>query len=65
MIEKAGAKGLHVGGALVSSLHGNFIVNEGGKASDVRALIDAVKEKVYKETGHILEEELRFIPYEG
>lgn len=64
LIEQCGLKGTKIGGAQVSSLHANFITNEGGKAEDIRALIDHVKERVQKETGYILEEEIRFIPYE-
>ncbi|MFR5828875.1 MAG: FAD-binding protein, partial [Adlercreutzia equolifaciens] len=41
LIEAAGCKGAEVGGARVSDVHGNFIVNRGGaSAADVRALMD-------------------------
>ncbi len=64
LIESCSLKGLACGGASVSERHANFIVNDGGTAKDVRQLIDEVKRRVYEETGQILEEELRFIPYE-
>jgi UDP-N-acetylmuramate dehydrogenase len=47
LIEQAGLKGRRVGGAAVSTLHANFIVNEGGAtAEDVRALIRIVQAEV-------------------
>lgn len=65
LIDKSGLKGMEVGGVKVSEKHANFIVNtKEGKASDVLDLIQKVKEKVYKETGILLEEEIRLIPYE-
>lgn len=50
LVEKAGLKGYKIGGAKVSELHGNFIVNTGdATASDVLALIqhiqNVIKEK--------------------
>lgn len=64
LIEQCGLKGKQIGGARISELHANFIVNQGGSAEDVRKLIREVQEKIYQETGLILEEEIRFIPYE-
>lgn len=58
-IEKAGLKGLRIGGACISEKHANFIVNLGNaKASDVKSLIDKVKEEVLKREGVLLEEEV-------
>lgn len=66
LIETCGLKGMRVGGVSVSQLHGNFIVNDqNGTASDVRLLIQKIQEKIYQETGFLLEEEIRFIPYES
>jgi UDP-N-acetylmuramate dehydrogenase len=65
LIEKCGLKGSRVGGAIVSQLHGNFIVNAGqATAQDVVDLMQLIKERVFKETGILLEEEIRRIPYE-
>jgi len=66
LIEKAGLKGIGVGGAKVSSLHANFIINsENATAQDVLNLIDHIKAKV-KETSDLeLESEVRVIPYDA
>ncbi|MGI6680408.1 MAG: UDP-N-acetylmuramate dehydrogenase [Bdellovibrionota bacterium] len=60
LIDKAGLKGRAVGGAQVSTLHANWIINTNLKAtsSDVRKLIDIIKEKVFKEFNVELETEL-------
>jgi UDP-N-acetylmuramate dehydrogenase len=47
LVQAAGLKGAREGMALVSSLHGNFIVNEGGAtAADVRRLIERIQTEV-------------------
>lgn len=58
LIERAGLKGLRSGGAVVSEKHANFIVNEGGSATDIRRLIDLIKKKIREEFGVTLEEEV-------
>ena len=62
LIEEAGFKGYKVGGAEVSQMHANFIVNSGdAKASDVYSIILAIKKKVKEMTDIDLELEQRFI----
>jgi UDP-N-acetylmuramate dehydrogenase len=62
LIEKAGGKGMQVGGALVSPQHANFIVNTGGAtAADVLQLINLIKEKVKAKFGVDLELEIKII----
>jgi UDP-N-acetylmuramate dehydrogenase len=44
----AGLKGYSIGGAKISEMHGNFIVNAGNAtAEDVLALIQHVKDIIY------------------
>jgi UDP-N-acetylmuramate dehydrogenase len=62
LIDAAGLKGFAVGGAQVSSMHANYIVNVGeATASDVKAVIDAVRERVLKQFGVELELEVKVI----
>ncbi len=65
LIDLCGLKGCEIGGAAVSALHANFIVNRGGaRAQDVLELMRVIKERVYREQNIRLEEEIRYIPYE-
>jgi len=62
LIETAGLKGLTIGGAQVSPLHANFIVNTGkAKAADIEILIAKVQQEVEKFHGIRLEPEVRVI----
>lgn len=66
LIEVCGLKGASIGGAEVSTLHANFLVNkQGATAQDVLNLIDHVRLKVKDQTGIELESEIRFVPYES
>lgn len=62
LIEDCGLKGVSVGGAQVSEKHAGFIVNRGGAtASDVRRLVELVRDRVLCETGVTLECEIKFL----
>lgn len=62
MIDKAGLRGLTVGGAQVSEKHAGFIVNIGGATcEDVRRLSDIVKERVFEFHGVRIENEIIFV----
>ncbi|MDQ2908415.1 MAG: UDP-N-acetylmuramate dehydrogenase [Candidatus Eremiobacteraeota bacterium] len=62
LIEAAGAKGWCEGGAQVSELHANFVVNRGdASASDVAALLGRVRRRVAQESGIELELEVHFV----
>lgn len=64
LIQECGLKGKRMGGAEVSTLHANFIVNaEGAKASDVLELAKHIVDTVHVKTGVALEMELCVIPY--
>jgi UDP-N-acetylmuramate dehydrogenase len=59
LIEELGFKGRRVGGAMVSELHANYIVNVGGaRCSEVLELIDAIREAAAKARGVELELEI-------
>ncbi len=61
LIDEVGLKGLTIGGATVSCEHANFIINTGTRSSDVYALIQEVKRRVFEKTGILLEEEVVYI----
>lgn len=62
LLDKAGLKGLQVGGAKVSEKHANFILNLGNAtSSNVRDLINTMKSKVKATSGVLLEEEVRYL----
>jgi UDP-N-acetylmuramate dehydrogenase len=62
LLEQAGARGLKVGQAAVYPGHCNFIINLGGAtASEVLTLAAVLKEKVWKNSGIRLEEEVIFV----
>jgi UDP-N-acetylmuramate dehydrogenase len=62
LIEQAGLKGFRIGGAKVSEIHANFIINDGhASASDVKALIATVKAKVKELSGIELQEEVKIV----
>lgn len=66
LIDQCGLKGLKIGGAEVSLLHANFIVNKGGAtAADVLALAHTIKSQVLEKTGIALEMEVRFQSYDA
>lgn len=66
LIEKSGLKGVAIGGAQVSPLHANFIVNTGSaSAQDVLDLAAHIKQVVREKNGLDLEMEVRVIPYES
>ncbi len=62
LVQAAGLKGLRERAAVVSTLHGNFIVNEGGAtAADVRRLIERVMTEVKRRFGAQLEPEVEMV----
>jgi UDP-N-acetylenolpyruvoylglucosamine reductase len=62
LIEELGLKGTHQGGAMVSDVHGNFIVNTGNAtASDVLALIEIIQRRAKTERGIELLTEVEII----
>ena len=65
LIDAAGAKGLRVGTAAVSTKHANFIqADDGGRADDVAALMRAVRDLVREATGVDLHPETRLVGFD-
>lgn len=65
-IEECGLKGLRRGGAQISPLHANFIVNTGGATSaDVLWLIAEIRRRVAARTGHLMDCEVRHVGPDG
>lgn len=65
LIDRCGLKGLSVGGAQVSRLHANFLINAGNATcADMLRLIEMVKRQVKEATGTDLHSEVRLIPYD-
>lgn len=65
LIDKLGLKGASVGGAKVSDLHANFLINDEMASSvDMLNLIKFVKNQVKERSGIDLECEVRYISYQ-
>jgi UDP-N-acetylmuramate dehydrogenase len=66
LIDRAGCRGLRVGGAKVSEQHCNFLINTGGaSAADLEALGEEVRRRVFAATGVRLEWEIDRIGVAG
>ena len=62
LIDDLGLKGTRVGGASVSEVHGNFIVNDGSAtAEDVLRLIELVKQRARQSRGIELRTEVQIV----
>jgi UDP-N-acetylenolpyruvoylglucosamine reductase len=62
LIDELGLKGLRLGGAVVSSEHGNFIVNDGAAtARDILNLIAEIRRRALLERGIELETEVQIL----
>ncbi|MGE6538260.1 UDP-N-acetylmuramate dehydrogenase [Bacillus luti] len=62
LVEKAGLRGYRIGGAQISEMHGNFIVNTGGaSAQDVLSLIALIKHTIKEKFGIDMHTEVEII----
>ena len=62
VIDEAGCRGLRLGGAIVSEKHCNFLINEGqATASELEALAEEVRQRVFNKCGIMLEWEIQRI----
>ena len=60
LVDDAGCRGLTIGGAQVSELHSNFLINLGGAtAADIENLGETVRERVKAHSGVELEWEIK------
>lgn len=66
LIDKAGCRGLAIGGAQMSELHCNFMINTGNAtAADLENLGEEVIKRVFEKTGVTLEWEIKRIGKRG
>ena len=62
LIESAGLKGFRIGGAVVSTKHANFIINDGGAtATDIEQLIKHIQATVLEKFHIALKPEVRIV----
>jgi UDP-N-acetylmuramate dehydrogenase len=62
LVDRAGLKGVAIGGARVSPTHGNFIVNDGtATAHDIRQLIERCRASVREQFSVELREEIVYL----
>jgi UDP-N-acetylmuramate dehydrogenase len=62
LVQAAGLKGMREGAAVISELHGNFIVNEGGAtAADVARLIERARAEVKRRFNIEIEPEVEMV----
>jgi len=65
IIEELGLKGLKIGGAEISTMHGNFIVNNSSASSqDILDLISLIQQEVLQKKGILLQPEVRMIGFD-
>lgn len=60
LVDRAGCRGLRIGGAQISELHTNFLIaHEGATAGDIEALGEEVRRRVFEQSGISLEWEIK------
>ncbi|MBO8232921.1 UDP-N-acetylmuramate dehydrogenase [Prochlorococcus marinus XMU1419] len=65
IIDDMGLKGFKIGGAEISTMHSNFIVNNSSASSkDIYELITAIQQKVLQNKGIYLQPEVRMIGFD-
>lgn len=64
LLEEAGCKLMQCGGAVVSDIHANYIVNKGGAtARDIISLIDEIRSRVRAASGIELDLEIQLVGF--
>ena len=65
LIDDMGLKGFKIGGAEISQMHSNFIINNSSATSkDIYELITVIQEKVLQKNGIYLQPEVRMIGFD-
>ena len=65
LIDSLGLRGLRIGTASVSEKHANFIqASDGGSATDVRAVMETVRDRVAAATGFVMRSEVRLVGFD-
>ncbi len=65
LIDDMGLKGFKIGGAEISTIHSNFIINTSSASSkDIYELITVIQQKVLQNTGIYLHPEVRMIGFD-
>lgn len=65
LIDGIGLRGFRIGSAFVSDKHANFIqATDGGRAADVREVIETVRGRVADQTGYHLRSEVRLVGFD-
>jgi len=65
IIDSIGLKGMRMGDVAVSEKHANFFVaGSSATSEDIRRLVAAVKDRVFEETGTMLEPEIQFVGFD-
>ena len=63
LLDRAGFRGRRLGGMAFSTMHANFLINEGnGSASAAFELIESARQGVLEQFGITLETEVRIVP---
>ncbi|NGZ28798.1 MAG: UDP-N-acetylmuramate dehydrogenase, partial [Magnetococcales bacterium] len=66
LIEKAGMRGVRIGGAQVAEKHCNFLINlDNASGEDMRRLIRLVTQRVWETSGILLELEVKVVESDG
>jgi UDP-N-acetylmuramate dehydrogenase len=65
LIDELGLRGFRISTAFVSDKHANFIQGtEGGRATDVRAVMEEVRRRVQADKGFLLRSEVRLVGFD-
>ena len=64
LLDASGCKGLCVGGATISNVHANFVINTGrATGADVFGLMQSCRDIVFRKTGVCLEPEIKLLGF--